>query len=229
MAMAVHVPADGLRDVEVRMVPGLTVSGRLDLASISAPVDPTRIRISLNPVTTSADWDMGAYPTTPDSEGRFTIEHIVPARYQIRAAGLPEGWTIASAIFDGRDAADHLLMVEPGREYAGVIRFTNRLGQIGGALTNAMNAAVAGQTVVLFPEDRALWVPQSRRIHVAVTGPDGRYAFGGLIQGRYRLAAVSDIESGQHFDRDFLDRLVAGSVEILLGEGERRVQDLKVR
>jgi hypothetical protein len=220
----------GVSDIGLRMQPGVTVSGTLDLQSIVAAVDVSRVRISLYPVSSPSDWELAAYPAMPDAEGRFAMQHVVPARYRLMAQGLPDGWTIASAMFSGRDAADHLLTIESGREYAGgVVTFTNRTGEIAGALTNAVNAPVAGQTVVLFPADRSQWLPQSRRIHVVQTGPDGRYAIRGLIHGEYRLAAVSALESGQQFDRDFLGQLFAASIEVTLGEGERKNQDIRIR
>jgi uncharacterized protein HemY len=85
------------------------------------------------------------------------------------------------------------------------------------------------QTIVLFPADREQWIAQSRRIRVAQTGADGRYAFRELVAGEYRLAAVTDLESGQEFDRDFLARLFGASVAITLGDGDRKNQNLQVR
>ena len=186
--------------------------------------------MNLVPVPTSADWEMALVRTPPDPNGAFRLNEIVPARYRIDVQGLPAGWVLATAIFDGRDAADHQLVLEAGREYqGGVLKFTNRTGEITGALANALNAPVAGQTIVVFPEDRNLWLPQSRRIRIAVTGADGRYAFSGLIHGEYRLAAVSDLEAGQQADRGFLSQLLAGSIAVTLGEGERKMQDIKTR
>jgi hypothetical protein len=226
----IAVGTGGVGDIGLRMEPGVSVSGALDLRSITAPVDLSRVRVSLYPVTSSADWEMGAYPTVPDAEGRFAMQHVVPARYRIVVAGLPSGWTLSTAMFSGRDAADHHLIIESGREYSGgTLTFTNRTSEIGGVLTNALNAPVPLQTIVLFPADREQWIAQSRRIRVAQTGADGRYAFRELVAGEYRLAAVTDLESGQEFDRDFLARLFGASVAITLGEGDRKNQNLQVR
>ena len=229
-ATPVGVGTAGVRDARVSMVPNVSVSGTLSLDTITAPVDSSRLVVNLIPIPTSADWEMALIRTPPEPNGAFTLKEVVPARYRIDVQGLPAGWMLASAVFDGRDAADHQLVLESGREYrGGVLKFTNRTGEIAGALTNPLNAPVGGQTIVLFPEDRALWLPQSRRIHIAVTGPDGRYAFRGLIHGEYRLAAVSDLESGQQFDRNFLAQLFVSSIAATLGEGERKTQDIRVR
>jgi hypothetical protein len=226
----ISVGGSGVRDARVSMVPNVSVSGTLSLDTITAPIDPSRLVVNLMPITTSADWEMAVVRTPPDPNGTFRLKEVVPARYRIDVQGLPAGWVVASAIFDGRDAADHQLVLEAGRDYqGGVLKFTNRTGEITGMLTNPLNTPVAGQTIVVFPEDRSLWLPQSRRIQMAVTGADGRYAFRGLIHGEYRLAAVSDLEAGQQSDRGFLAQLFGASIAVTLGEGERKTQDMKTR
>jgi hypothetical protein len=230
VATPISVSAAGMPDASVGMAPNGTIAGKLALATIAAPVDLSRVIINFHPVTTSADWEAALVRTPPDQGGAFHLKEVVPGRYRVDVSGLPAGWTLASAIFEGRDAADHHLAVESGREYLnGVLSFTNRTGEISGMLSNALNAPVARQSVVLFPADRQLWLPQSRRMQVAQTGPDGRFTFRGLMEGDYRLGAVNDLEAGQHFDRDFLAQLLPASVAVTLGEGERKNQDIKIR
>ena len=230
VATPISVSSAGVRDVRLGMAPNGSISGKLSLETFDAPVDLSRVVINFPPVTTSADWEAALVRTPPDPGGTFTLKEVVPGRYRVDVSGLPVGWTLASATFEGRDAADHHLILQAGQDYrGGVLSFTNKTAEIAGGLTNALNAPVTGHTVVLFPSDRQLWLPQSRRIRVAQTGPDGRFTFRDLMAGPYRLAAVTDLESGQQFDRDFLAQLFAASIELTLGEGERKMQDIKSR
>ena len=205
------------------------VSGKLTLEGVTEPLDRSRVIVNLSPVMTSADWEMAVKRTPANADGTFTLDEVVPARYRLAVSGLPAGWTIASAMFGGRDAADSHLPVESGKTYSGVLTFTNRTSEIGGVLSNPLNAPVPRQTILLFPADREQWIPESRRIHVAITGDDGRYTFRGLVKGQYRLASATDLESGQQFDRDFLAQLFGASIEVTLGESERKNQDIKIR
>ena len=60
-------------------------------------------------------------------------------------------------------------------------------------------------------------------------GDDGRFLFPRMRPGEYRLALVDDAEPDEWRDPEFLRRLAAASVPISLAEGEKRVQDLRVR
>jgi len=83
--------------------------------------------------------------------------------------------------------------------------------------------------VVAFSADERFWTPQSRRVQAARPATDGRFAFRALPPGDYRLVAVTDVEPGQWFDPAFLRQLVGGSVPLSIADGERKVQDLRVR
>jgi hypothetical protein len=199
---------------------------------LSQEVHGIDIRLSLvRTVTVATDWEMAPFTmTTPTASGQFSARNVLPGLYRVVVTGLPDGWTLASATFGGRDAADHHLRID-GRDDVtnGRLTFTDRTGTISGAVTTLSGAPSADYTVVLFPSDRALWLPQSRRIQAALPSPDGRYAFRGLPAGDYHLALVLDPDAGRLPDPEWLQLLVPGSASVKLGEGETRGQDLRVK
>jgi hypothetical protein len=230
MASAPTQAGAGGAAVELRLARGVEVSGRLKLDTIGEAVDLSIVRIDLFPISTPADWEMPLPRTTPDPQGRFVIGNVHPGRYRVAVAGLPAPWVIASAVFEGVDAADHHLVVEPGRTYAGgTIAFTSRTADVAGSISNQRGEPVADYALMLFPADRSLWLAQSRRIRLVQPAADGTYRIGGLPSGVYRLAAVQDPVPGREFDAAFLDRLFSGSIEIVLGDGESVKQDIRVR
>lgn len=215
---------------EVRMAPVSTIAGRVDFASIAAPVNHAEFRINFLPVTTPADWEMGIYRVVPEADGSFVIPSVVAARYRVDVAGAPDGWMLESATFNGAETVDTHLVVEPGGQYEnGVLTLTNRTSSVSGTVTNERGLAVNEHVVILFPERREARVPRSRRIQVARTGPDGRYSFDGLLAGEYRLAVVVDLESGREFEPAFLEELAAASLPVALSPGQNSVQDVRVR
>jgi hypothetical protein len=50
----------------------------------------------------------------------------------------------------------------------------------------------------------------------------------GLPPGDYRMIAVDDVESGQWFDPALLRQLASAAMALTLGDGERKVQDIRV-
>jgi len=216
--------------VTLEMRRGVVVAGSMRLEGLPASFVPTRARVSLMPVSSATDWEMAPFRMTPTAAGQFTTRNVLPGMYRVTVTGLPEGWTLATATFGDRDAADHHLRID-GRDDVtnGRLTFTSKTGALSGAVTNVSGAPVSDHTVVLFPTDRALWLPQSRRIQTALPSPDGRYAFRGLPAGDYHLALVLDPEPGRLPDPEWLRLLVAGAVSVTLNEGETRGQDLRVR
>jgi hypothetical protein len=82
--------------------------------------------------------------------------------------------------------------------------------------------------ILVFSADRAFWTPQSRRIASKRPGSDGRYSVSNLPPGTYLLAAVTDVEPGQWFDPAYLQQLMPSAIRFTIGEGEKKVQDLRL-
>ena len=83
-------------------------------------------------------------------------------------------------------------------------------------------------SIILFPEDRALWATGSRRIMSVRTANDGTFLFNRVPAGDYEIAAVDDVEPGEWYDPAFLQRLMPAAVKVTIAEGEKKVQDLKI-
>ena len=57
---------------------------------------------------------------------------------------------------------------------------------------------------------------------------DGAFTVRGLPPGEYYLTALTDLDPAQLADPAVLDQLATMSLKIVLGEGERKVQNLKL-
>jgi hypothetical protein len=226
----VEAASGDVANVTLSLQRGVSVSGRLDLDGIRPPVDFRKTKLELLPIPTAADWEMAMRFATPDADGRFALSGVAPGRYRVTVAGLPDGWSLASAVFTGKDAADYLLNVGRGENVTdGILTFTGRTSEITGVTSNAAGEPIRDRTIVLFPSDRELWLPQSRRIHVTQPGQDGRYRIRTLPPGEYLVAAVDAPEAGQQFDPAFLAQLVPASTPVTLAVGQQRTIDIRVR
>jgi hypothetical protein len=74
-----------------------------------------------------------------------------------------------------------------------------------------------------------LWQPRSRRILFARPATDGRFVFVDPPAGEYLIAALGDLDPLDLQDVAFLEQIAPSAVKIAVKEGERKVQDLRIR
>ena len=228
-AATVHVPEGGEIDASVTLKRGITVSGTVQRGDLTAE-DLQKVQVTLYPILGPSDWEAPAPSATPDADGRFTISPVGPGSHRVRIDGLPQGWTVDAALFGSTDAADVDLEVKGEDISDGRVTLTSKTSELSGVVTDVAKGEPArDRTVVLFPDDRQLWVPLSRRIHVVQAGADGRYVFRNLPAGDYRVTVADLSDSGQQFDREFLAGIVTGSVAVTLAAGDARTENIRVR
>ena len=228
------ITVDGreLSNVALTLQDGMTISGQVAFDSGGAPQpNAARLALTLVPVGLGGAEQPAPPPATVDASGRFTIRGVLPGRYRVvPSMGVPPGYVIKSSIFAGRDSLDFPLEVRPGENLAGgVVTFSTRSAEIAGMLQDSSGQPAPEFTVVLFSADSQYWTPGSRRVFGSRPSSQGRFSFKSLPAGDYRLVAVTDIEPGQWYDPEFLRQLVGGSISLTVTEGERKVQDVRVK
>jgi protocatechuate 3,4-dioxygenase beta subunit len=221
-------------DLVLRLLPGVRISGRIafDASSVTPPDDLSRTDLSLAPAGSS----IGIF-TTPraivDVRGQFEFRSVAPGPYTLRTLTnlLPNGgrWTLKSAMLAGRDLADGAFEIKPGADLAGLtLTFTDRAAEISGRLIDTEGRPVTRYSIVVFTVDRALWLPDARRIKHVQPATDGSFVVGGLPAGPYAIAAVEEAGAGDLGDPAFLSQLLAAAFKVTLADGERKRQDLRV-
>ena len=244
----VTVAGQNLPDVVLNLQPGMAVSGTVAFqgSSLAPPTDLTRVRVTIQSRGSSASGsDIGGIPAAQvDATGHFTITGVPPGHYTLQgsapvgsqggrggagAATAGGSWALKSAIVGGRDILDFPLEVQPNNDVGGaVLTFTDRTQQLSGMLQDASGRPTSDYTIIVFPADKSYWLPQSRRIQSTRPGTDGTYSIRGIPPGDYRVIAVTDVDTGEWYDPDFLGQLVGAALPISLSEGEQKVQDLRV-
>jgi hypothetical protein len=249
-ASDISVNGQDLTGLTLLLQPGLTLSGRLAFESTTGqpPQDLSIGRVNVSPIDAQTVGGMTAQQV--DALGNFSVTGIVPGRYAVtanmggggrgrgsagtgQAAGAPTqanvSWNLKSAVLNGWDVLDFPLTVEPGQNLSGmVVTFSDRTQELTGTVQDALGRPTADYTIVLFPADNRYWVPRSRRIRSTRPSTGGTFSFRGFPAGQYRLSAVVDAEPGEWFDPAFLSQVVPASMLVSIGEGEAKVQDIRL-
>lgn len=218
--------------VSLTMRDGMAVSGNISFSgTLPQANNAQRVRVSLAPLgQVSQLLGLGNMQGMVDASGRFTINGVIPGRYRVSASGGAQGWMLKSVIANGLDVLDFPLELEPDTNAPNLtLQFGDRNTDLKGVLTDAMGTATADYSVVIFPEDQRYWVPYARRMRSTRPATDGKFAFVGLPPGDYRIAAVTDVETGEWLDPEFLRQLLPASISVRLADGQQVTQDIRVR
>ena len=218
-------------NLQLSLQPGVAISGKVVFDATTLPPPALNaMRASVSPILTGSQVSVGQFQGSVGDDGTFSIR-VMPGRYNVRAT-LPSGttgWLLRSAMLGGRDVADDGFDVRAGDDPAAVtLTFTDRPGEINGALQDASGRPAPDYFIIVFPTNKTLWRAGARRIQQVRPGTDGRFTVRNLLAGEYQIAALTDVASGEAFDPAFLEKLVGHTVVVSLGEGEKKVQDIRI-
>ena len=222
----ISVSGSAATDVVLTLQPPRQISGRLVFEGQTTKPDLNGMRVSVSGTGRAAT--MGT-DTKINDDGTFTLTNIAPGKYALGLPGLNPPWAAATAMSGGVDALDMLLEVPRDRDVRDLtITIRDRTSELSGTVGALPGQTPVNHIVVLFPSDERFWVMGQMAIFGAPV-VDGKFWFGNLRAGSYRLAVIEAAEPDDWLDPSFLRRLVGASVPVTLGDGEKKVQNLRVR
>jgi hypothetical protein len=245
----IDVNGEDVKDLALTLMEGMTISGRVvfEAKTEKVPSDPAQVRVTLEPLSVGRV-GFSARPATIDREGNFTITGVTPGRYRLNAnvssaAGPPETtaftsgsatspgprWMVKSSIVNGRDTIDVPVEIGAGEHVGGaVVTLTDQVTELSGSILDAAGKPVPDLMVVLFPTDRKFWTSSSRRLRAPYRSPAGTFRFSAIPAGEYHLAVLTEMDPTEWGDPAYLERLAGASITIAIGEGEKKVQDVRI-
>lgn len=221
-SLPLSVGSDDLTGVSVATSKGGTIRGTVT-ADNNAKITTTNIQVSMQSMRQTPG---GFQPRAQvGSSGAFELTGLIGAQL-LRVDRLPEGWAVKSIRANGRDVTDTALEFR-GSESASVqVVLTNRVSEVNG--TVKVNGQIGtAASVVLFPDDPALWAFPSRRVRMVRSDDSGVFRARSVPPGeRYLALAVDYLEQGEYQDPAFLERMRGRATAFSLEEGENKSLDL---
>jgi hypothetical protein len=235
--MPITVNGEDVAGVSLVGSTGGFVSGRLVSDSGSLP-NPRDIRIRIGPwfapryIGQSEPLKLGTFGgrggvdyADVREDGTFVLNHAFgPARVQVT---LPDGWTVKAIRHDEADLTDAELNFTNGQRLTDIsIVMTQRITTLTGQVKDEHNMPTTSGTVVVFSTNQEKLFEQSRHIRAARPDQHGGYKIQGLPAGEYFVAAVDDVDEGDWWDPEFLNRIRPSAIRVMLAESGNVVQTL---
>jgi len=215
---------------------GQRMSGRVTIDSADVPGSWTGATITLQPLASRTNGSTAGVPGRAglvDADGRFAVTGLEPVEYEIGitlpASLRSDGWAVGAVRHNNREVRDRPIVFDQESLTDVEVRLTRVVTELVGNLVSESGAPAADYFVVVFPADRTVWHAASPRIRITRPAADGSFNLSGLLAGTYRIAALTDIESGEEKDASFLDAIYSASIEVTVRHGASTRQDLRIK
>ena len=234
---SVSVGGADVTGLAIAVEPGATVSGKVRFdGAAKPPADLTRIRVTMMPAEVLAQKPGSTIRTIAFSpgvplraDGSFELTGVPPGTFLLTILPIDAAsWWGRSAVAGERDLFDGLVEVGRASMTDVVVTFTDRRSELSGTLQTATGAPASDVFVIAYATNPAMWGPRARRVQAVRPGVDGRFSIKDLPPGEYYLSAVTEVDQEELQEAKFLEELVKASIKIAIGEGEKKVQDLRI-
>jgi hypothetical protein len=226
--LPIHVTNADIDGLVLIIKPRTSVEGRLivDGGSVATLPNLGAIRVffrpALNAMATMAGTPPIASGIAPD--GTFRIDNVREGEFNMGLVGIPVGYYVKAARFDGRDVLGEALKFSDSASGALDVVLSDGAAQLSGTVTDARNLPVQGVQAVLVP---------SKRTHLdaykyVVTDQSGRFTLAGVTPGDYKLFSWETLEPYQFLDPDFMKPFESLGRSIRINESATQSADVKV-
>jgi len=179
-------------------------------------------------VMLSADEAIALMPSNASVEesGKFTLEHVTPAVYDVTVHGLPQGTYLKSVTFNGREVLGE--PIDCSAAAAGNLHIVlgGDPGKLDVTVLNGEKRA-AGARVVLLPADPAHRLPVN--IQDGTAADSGQVTLDDVPPGDYLALAWQKIEEDQWLDPDFVKKYEDRAVKVRVASKGADKIELKVQ
>jgi protocatechuate 3,4-dioxygenase beta subunit len=182
--MDVEVADKSIDRIELRMMPPISISGKVDYEDERAKPRPSSqraVRLLVLIPLWQPQW------AAIQEDGAFQLTGLLPGLYHVTVTW--PGVFVRSIRLGSETTEGDLLDLRNGASGGALLlQVSSAVGEISGVVSDS-NGPVASARVVLSVDDRN---PERAAVTFATADAAGNYRFGDLAPGKYRLAAVDD-------------------------------------
>jgi uncharacterized protein (DUF2141 family) len=236
-AVPVTVNSAEVAGVAVTLVPGATLTGRVEFQGTAPPPDLRAgqgLNISLTPTDRSGG---GLVPSGANNRvtesGTFSTRGYPPGRYAVSInGGVGQAWMLQSIAVGGRDVLDSGFELRDADLTDVVVTYSDKIGQMSGTVHASSGTAAAAATVVVVPSAYRPGLIASgqspRRARSIQAQKSGAYTLNAIGAGDYVVAAFNDEDAGDLQDAAFIANVLRSGTHVSIAEGEKKSLDLTV-
>jgi hypothetical protein len=206
--------------VQLRLSPPFTIHGSVVReAPAGAQIRKAPMLVMLTPEGGGSVFHQGA----PDDEGRFQIDGVYPGRYGVRPISPGAPYYLASITLGELE----IPFLQPVDLMSGALPLQIVYRSNGGGVRGTVEDC-GSATVILYPQDPALQVPEFTRR--ATCGDRGRFEIANVRPGDYyayafdRAPGLEEMFFGFELDQGLINQ----AVRVTIRPGEFTVADLRV-
>jgi hypothetical protein len=219
----VDVRGTDLVGLQMTLRPGAVLDGKLIVErprGTPAPALPTiRVRAPFPDGDSFGDSLTG----TVQPNGAFALRGLMIGTHQLVVEGLQPPWALKSIVQHGTDLTDVPIDVAEKQQFRDVrITITDAGSDVAGIVRDARDQPVAHSAVLVFPRIPLYWMRTNRRMRIAYTDGDGRFAVAGLPAGEYLAVASASVNESDLGKHDRLKALIDVGVPFRLDTDDAR-------
>ena len=241
---AVTIGGRDMSGLTVTLQQGMTVSGRLAFEAAGNTTPPALGSMRMMMMSSALVAEGGSLSGNPSAslsmstanpDGTFSFQGIAPGRYTLSASGpgISTTWMQKAVMVGGRNVWESGgFEIRAGEDIGDVtVVMTDQVGEVSGTLLHSDSRPAPEYHVLVLPTDKNAWTQVSQRMRPPVRpASDGRFRVTPLPAGEYYVAVLSRFDPANLLDAGFLEQVAAGAaLKITLAEGEKKVQDLKIK
>jgi hypothetical protein len=218
-------------DIEVRLVAAPRVSGRFVFNGTAPVPDADQYRrCVVRVLPASGRAPELALPGPVDIAGSFTTHGVPAGRYVVVPSCDFAGWHLDGVWHGGKDISAAPVDLVDGDLADVVVRFVDKAAILSGAVSAATGGPAKDATVLVFPQDSALWQdygPSPRRL-IKSRVTTGRFEIPSIPAGDYLIGAVPDELAADWPSPSLLTRVKARATPISVRTGQSSTHHLVV-